>query len=375
MPANRRIFYGIQSIGFSRYGSTTYIEAHGVQSVGITTTFNLDAVSELGQVEVYENIEVLPEIELTAEKVIDGYPPLVCLATAGSPNASLVGRSNVRTTMALNVFSDFQTSASGVSISEVILSGMYWASTTFNLVVDGRYTESFSAVGNDKIWRDIAGGATMLFSGFFTGNDSPFALTAGSGGVQMRQDMIFYPIGNGSPAAESATALDENGQVAAFLTILPPDIDGISASGTNDRDSGGNFGSHVGDVSVSVTLGRDAIYEQGRRGPYHRFANFPIEVTTEINVTATKWDNVTALADGIYTTGPNAGNNTTNRTIRIRCREGLFLNMGTKNKLQGTTYSGGDTGGGNVNVQYTYQTQSKLDITHPRDPSGLVWPY
>lgn len=375
MAANRRIFYGIQSIGFSRYGSTTYIEAHGVQNVGITTTFNLEAVSELGQVEVYENIEVLPEIEMTAEKVIDGYPPLICLATAGSPNASLVGRSNVRTTIALNVFSDFQTSASGVSISEVILSGMYWASTNFNFAVDGNYTEAFSAVGNDKVWRDIAGGATMLFSGFFTGNDSPFALTAGSGGVQRRQDMIFYPIGNGSPAAESATTLDENGQLAAFLTILPPDVDGISPSGTNNRDSGGEFSSHLGDITVGVTLGRDAIYEQGRRGPYHRFANFPIEVTTEINVTATKWDNVTALADGIYTTGPNAGNNTTNRSIRIRCREGLFLNLGTKNKLQGTTYSGGDTGGGNVNVQYTYQTQSKLDITHPRDPSNLPWPF
>lgn len=375
MAANRRIFYGIQSIGFSRYGSTTYIEAHGVQSVGITTTFNLEAVSELGQVEVYENIEVLPEIEMTAEKVIDGYPPLVCLATAGSPNASLVGRSNVRTTIALNVFSDFQTSASGTSISEVTLSGMYWASTNFNLAVDGNYTEAFSAVGNDKVWRDIAGGATMLFSGFFTGNDSPFALTAGSGGVQRRQDMIFYPIGNGSPAAESLTTLDENGQLAAFLTILPPDVDGISPSGTNNRDSGGNFSSHVGDITVGVTLGRDAIYEQGRRGPYHRFANFPIEVTTEINVTATKWDNVTALADGLYTSGPNAGNNTTNRSIRIRCREGLFLNLGTKNKLQSTTYSGGDTGGGNVNVQYTYQTQSKLDITHPRDPSNLPWPW
>lgn len=375
MAANRRIFYGIQSIGFSRYGSTTYIEGHGVQNVGITTTFNLESISEYGQVEVYENIEILPEIEVTAEKVIDGYPPIVCLSTNGSPNGSLVGRSNVRTTMALNVFSDFQVSASGNSISEVILSGIYWASSNFNFSVDARYTESWSGVGNDKIWRDTAGGTPMLFSGFFLGNDSPFALTSGSGGVQGREDMIFYPIGNGSPAAENIQTLDENGQVAAFLTILPPDVDGISSSGTNNRNSNGEFSSHVGDITVSVTLGRDAIYEQGRRGPYHRFANFPVDVTTEINVTATKWDNVTALADGIYTSGPNAGNNTTNRSIRIRCREGLFLNMGTKNRLQGTNYTGGDTGGGNVNVQYTYQTQSKLDITHPRDPSGIPWPW
>jgi hypothetical protein len=217
----------------------------------------------------------------------------------------------------------------------------------------------------------------MNFSGFFSGNDSPFALTAGSGGVQRRQDMIFYPIGNGSPSAETSNTLDENGQVAAFLTILPPDVDGISSSGTNNRDSGGNFSSHLGDITVSATLGRDAINEQGRRGPYHRFVNFPVDVTTEINVTATKWDNVNAYAEGIYTTGPNAGNNLINRSIRIRCREGLFLNLGTKNKLQSVTYTGGDTGGGNVTVKYTYQTQSHLDITHPRDPSAATcpWPY
>lgn len=372
--ANRRIFYAIQSIGFSKLGSTTYIEGHGVQQVGITTSFDIESVGELGQIEVYENVELVPNVEFTAEKVIDGYPPLVCLATNGSPNSTLVGRSNARTTIALNVFSDFQSSASGTSISEVNLSGMYWSASTFNLSLDGNYTESFTAVGNDKYWRDIAGGASMLFSGFFTNNDQPFALTSGSGGVQRREDLIFYPVGNGSPAAENLGTLDENGQVAAFLTILPPEIDGISSSGTNDRDSSGQFGAHVGDISVNVSLGRDSINEQGRRGPYHRFVNFPVDVTTEISVTATKWDNVNALAEGIYTTGPNRGNNLLNRSIRLRCREGLFLNLGTRNKLTNVSYTGGDTGGGNVTVTYSYMNKSSLNITHPRDPSNLPYP-
>lgn len=375
MPSNRRIYYAIQSIGFAIDGSNTYIEAHGVQQAGINTTFNLQPIFQLGQLGLYENVELLPEIEFTAEKCLDGYPLLCHLATKGSPNTSLVGRSNISTVAALNVFSDVQYSASGASIAEVNMSGMYWSATTLTFPLEGTASESFTAVGNNKQWRDIAGGASMLFSGFFPGNDMPFALTSGSGGVQRREDMIFYPIGTGPSGFETSTTLDVNGQLAAFLTILPPDIPGISSSGTNDRDINGNFSCHVGDITVSVNLGRDPLTEQGRKGPYFRFVAFPVEVTTAINIMGIKWDNVSALANGLYTTGINAGNNVINRSIRVREREGTFVNLGTSNKLQSVTYGGGDTGGGNVGITYNYVTYNDLTISHPRDPSVLPYPY
>ena len=59
--------------------------AHGVQSVGITTTFNLEQVFELGQLAIYENVEGTPDVEVTMSKVLDGYIPLFCLATATKP--------------------------------------------------------------------------------------------------------------------------------------------------------------------------------------------------------------------------------------------------------------------------------------------------
>ena len=43
----------------------------GVQSVGITTTFNLEQVFELGQLELYQDVEEVPDIEVSVERVID----------------------------------------------------------------------------------------------------------------------------------------------------------------------------------------------------------------------------------------------------------------------------------------------------------------
>ena len=45
--------------------------------------FNLEQAFELGQIQIYENIEGLHEVEVTMEKVLDGYPLLYTSVTAG----------------------------------------------------------------------------------------------------------------------------------------------------------------------------------------------------------------------------------------------------------------------------------------------------
>jgi hypothetical protein len=37
-------------------------------------------------------------------------------------------------------------------------------------------------------------------------------------------------------------------------------------------------------VNVSTNLGRETMFELGRRGPYHRYVNYPVEVTADIRV-------------------------------------------------------------------------------------------
>lgn len=350
MATNNRIFFAIQALGFAPDGVVAsgtsdpsgFITAHGVQSVGITTTFNLEQVFELGQLELYENIEGIPDIELTAQKVLDGYPLLYHLATPSGAAASLVGRSNEQAFVALNIYQDTQESATGVPLQQLGMSGMFVSALTYTLSVDGNSTEDITLVGNNKEWK--ASGTDFVPVGL-DGTDVPLALAA-SGGVQRREDVLMGSGGAGSGS------------------LWPTDIPGIDASGFN-LEVDGSFAAHLQTVTISTDLGREELLELGRRGPYFRFVTFPIEVTTAIDVTSSEGDLVDALAD------PPGGSNLTAQVIDIVMREGSRFNLGGNNKLASIAYGGGDTGGGNVITTFSYSNFNNFTATHPQDPANL----
>lgn len=357
-----RIFYAVHQVGMALIGTQSFTEVHGVQSIGITTNFNLEQVFELGQISLYENIENIPDVEVTMERVLDGYPLAYHLATQGSPSATLSGRSAAKTIVGLSIFDDTQDAASGTPVSECQMSGMFISSLTYTAPVEGNITESVTMVGNNKVWDTSA---PFAFNGAFDDTDFPVAV-AGSGGVNRREDVIF------DMDITGATPLDINGSVADPVvtgsyrgTVLPQDIDGISSSGTNDRDSEGNFAAHVQTITVSTDLGREELFELGRRGPYFRFVNFPIEVTCEIETLTTEGDKVSAIEDGIY----GNGDNLLDRTIFVRFREGTTLDLGTKNKMSSVTYTGGDATGGNVSATYSYSNFNVLTVEAWHDPT------
>lgn len=363
------MYYAIEQAGFAKDGTTVYIVGHGLQSIGITTTFNLEQVFELGQIAIYQNVENIPDIEVTMEKVLDGYPLLYHLATNGALSGSLTGRSNVKTTVAMSIFSDSQDAASGTPIAEVHMSGMFISAINYNFPVDGNCSESITLVGQSKIWRDVAGGDVSIFSGVFNNGDQPLAIT-GSGGVQRRQDVLFMPAtGPGSPPAP---ALDVNGQTNQWVTVLPTDIVGITSSGTNPVAPDGTFTVPVQSVAISTDLGRDSIFELGRKSFYHRFVTFPVEVRTDIEVLATKFDGISGDETGGHNGAP-LGSNLKSQTIRVRTRDGTMVDTGKQNKLQSVAWQGGDAGGGGGNVtnRFSYVSYNELYVTHPQDPSGL----
>ncbi len=186
--ANNRVLYSILACGFSKDGETTAIPAHGVQSATLTTNFNLTDIFELSQAQVYQILEDLPDIQVTVNKVLDGYPLLTHLATNGATAGSIQGRSTKRTTFTMSLFMDTQENASGVPIIQTDCSGMFWNGSTFTFPVEGASTEEITLVGNNKVNR-VSGftfaGATL--NGVFDGDDAPFY-----GTVMQRQhfDMI-----------------------------------------------------------------------------------------------------------------------------------------------------------------------------------------
>lgn len=334
MP-NKRLHYAVEAVGFSKLGLNTYTAAHGVQSVGINTQFNLEQVFEMGQLAVYENIENIPDIEVTMEKVLDGYPPLYCLATNGATSATLAGRSNTRCTVAMSLYTDTNDSASGTPISQCTMSGLYVSQVNWAIPVDGNATESLTLVGNNKKWIT----SSFTFTPTFNNQDSPFAAE----GVNRRQNIRF----------------------GSAQSILPTDIYGISASGTNDLQADGSYGAHLQRITVSCNLGREQLFELGKRGPYFRYVGFPVEVRTDIEAISIAGDNVDALED--------SESNVSNEAIYIVMEEGTVLDLGNKNKCNSVTYGGNNAGpnGGNATETFSYINFNDLTVTHPEDPSGL----
>ena len=112
-------------------------------------------------------------------------------------------------------------------------------------------------------------------------------------------------------------------------------------------------GMHLQSISVSTDFGQENIQELGRFGPYHRYATFPIEVTSEFEVIASSGDLISVSGSH-----PNLEN----RTIIIKDTAGTVLSLGDKNKLSSVSYSGGDTGGGNSTVSYSYSNFNVLQV-------------
>ena len=145
------------------------------------------------------------------------------------------------------------------------------------------------------------------------------------------------------------------------VSLWPTEIQGIDASGNNIA-AGDSFSAHIQTVTISSDLGREELFELGRRGPYHRFVTFPVEVTCAIETTTSEGDLIDAKAEQT---------NLTDQAIDILMIDSTRLNLGSKNKLASITYGGGDAGGGNAAVTYNYSNFNSLTVLHDQDPAGL----
>jgi hypothetical protein len=373
-----RVYFASKRAGIAPDGSASYTTLRGLQSIGLTTTFNLEQVFEIGQLAIYENVEGIPDISLELEKVLDGYCPVYLLATQQAGSPSLPGRGATKCQAVISIYSDSPDVATlgstGIANAEVQMSGLYVSAVSYSATVDGNASESLTMVGNDKVWLGTTtptawplAQTTYADDPFINDDDEPYSIY-GSGGVNRREDVLFvYPGANRGPW----DGLDANAAVSGDGTILPIELPGISSSGTNDKSSDGNFMCHVQSISISTDLGREEIFELGRRGVYHRYITFPVEVTSEFGVHSVSGDLISATEEGInqQDTQCVTGTNLSNQTIRLHMCEGLQVNAGKKNKLASVGVTGGDTGGGNEEITYTYTNFNDFIVYHPNDPN------
>ena len=367
--------FGIKNVGTGNYAFTCAHMVSGVQAVGMNANFSLEPVFQFTQSEIYELNEGLPQIEMTVNRVLDGSCPTYLMASTTAPNPTLFGRTPSFSVLGLAIFPCTLDSASGAPNAIVGISGAQVSSIGYTFGVDGPSTEDVTFVANNMIWSNpsghpgyvglslasgfVADAATLSFSGCNATNDK-----VPNPSVAFREDILFTHV--------TGYGLDINNMVAdPDCTVLPPDIYGITASGTNQSLV------PIQSISVSVDLNREEIYVLGQRGPRNRTITLPVQVNTNVDVTSDTDHFVSAIEGGIIDVGGNcaAAQNLINRTIRVATCEGLRLYTGVRNKLLSVSRTGGDTGGGNVTTTYSFQTYNTFVVMHENDlnASGSAW--
>jgi hypothetical protein len=141
MATNNRVFYAIEQVAIKANSASAtgdvapvnsrhYITGNlasgvnevnglwevprGLQSAGMSTTFNLEQVFQIGQVELYEYSERQPDIEVTLSKAIDGSKPLFFMVTDSTQANDIVARTNdFRIDVAMQIYPDTQFRATG----------------------------------------------------------------------------------------------------------------------------------------------------------------------------------------------------------------------------------------------------------------------
>jgi len=348
--ANVRTFYACQKVQLGACsGSTSTVTEdfdtiNSLQSVGITSNFNLEPVYQIGALEPGDIAEDIPDVEVSLTRTLDGsqtiYEKMMIKKTDRGSAQELTECSDNRSSVRLWIYPQTYSAATGTAISNLIVRPAYLSSINYSFPTDGFFQEEATVVGNNKIW--APGGSD---------SDAPSENSATTG-VARRQFM--KPNGDGSIFPIAIGAAHGAGDYTKFSGAMPPDA-------------------RVQNISVSVDLGREEIFELGKRLPFTRYINFPVEVNTEFEVISASGDFVGAEEQEQVCSNPKAIGF---KTIKIATCDGMVLDLGEKNKLQSVSAAGGDAGGDNVTYTYSYINYSKFKFTSPtggdHDPAAAA---
>lgn len=276
-----RVFYACHAVGING-GFVT-----GAQSVGVTTTFDLEPVFQLGQLTQIDTITLAPQAELTLTRAIVGGTYY-----QGTYEEMFTGDEN---RLQLSVGDDAAPLLVAPS-SNIECTGAGLSGVTFNFPVDGVFTEELTYLARGK-----------RLSG------SVSATKIQDAGVPTRQFFV-----GGAP--------------------------GLVTSAGN-----------LTNVTISCSPGRTMMYKLGRYDAFHSYVNNPGEVNVEFEVSATGTDGVD-IPSVAACESPSFGGQDISLSL---CGSTFAME---KCRLSNVAYGGGDTGGGNATITFTYTTYNSLTV-------------
>ena len=361
MSSNNRVYYASQiaqlkpgGTGVSRFGS--WYQPQGVQSVGLTSSVSTEQAFQLGSIDIYGINENVPEVEATISKVLDGTPPLYLMCMGGvsgigGANFSdltdatelktkgLGGLANNVVDFRLGIFDDTKSSVEGTTDDYVVSSGMYLSSASYSFPVDQTATENITLVGTNKYWKKNNAGLPSMSGVKFADGTATAKKLARRQFVQITGSILPTGQYNDKP----------NRQGMVF------------------QSGGLPTGSlYIQNININTSLNREDINELGKLVPYCKYANFPIEVTSEFEIIGLEGDYIQAN-DFLFDKGCGVVYSNTNEfPIRLKvCGSGtgsLEIDLGLYNKLTSVNYTGGDASGGNVSITYSFRNYNEFNM-------------
>jgi hypothetical protein len=314
--ANKRVFYASQGVAVAQSGDANPTTVTGAQSVTMNTNFNLEQVFQLGQLAIYDNVVGDPSVEVSISKSLDGNPTIYNLACG---SGSLITTSSNVSKVEFCVGDDTKSKIgeNATSIPKITCDPIYLQSLSYNFAVDGDFSEEVTFVGLSK----VIGTGTV---------------STPSGGNTTRQTVLRRQNFN----------QDES--------TLPSHVSG----------------QNIQSISISADLGRESMYKMGRFKEFHRYVNFPLEISLDIEV----------IADGLDTVGvdiPDASCSGLNLlkedcTLEFCDSEGsgtYTFTLGDAT-LTSVSFGGGDTGGGNANLTFSYVVYKIFTIASEAEHKG-----
>ncbi len=347
--ANKRVYYACRGFEVANVHTDAgvdtidpYFIPHGIQSVGITTNFNIEKIFQLGQLATYDQVANNPQVELAINKVIDGTRPLLLSLMANTQtmdSGSLVTMQDNRVNVKMGIYPDTDILTSGsIPVSTLSCTGMYLNNISFTFPTEGNFTEEGTLVGMNKTWTsgtetktvDDGYGNTTVISGAAQGFTKETTANATARRYKLNRTLSIFPTGAGGMRPVDGTG-------------LPP----------------------LTSIKVSCDFGREAVYSLGSYEPYMRYIKFPVDVTTEIETIAIDGDHID-MGPSQFSCIAQTGF-LMNFPIRLAIcgsgtGDGFYIDLGTHNKIQSINYAGGDTGGGNMTMTYSFANSSQLDI-------------
>jgi len=347
MPDNNRIFYACQAV----YVDGTYLQ--NVQAVGIDYSADATGISDTGRTQQQRSLYSKPEITISIQREVNtaALPFYAPASVTSYANAYILKNGNLGTSGwdSSSLLKEYSIEVAYGSddlsgnIESTTLKHCLLTEVSYEISVDGRMTENLSFVTRNLIK---------------AGSEAAPIATPLTGTIFKRQHLDV-----------------ENEEF-----ILPSEVKSVVDV---ENDEGVDVARSVQSISINAAFDYGEMSDVGKwRGSNQtslpteqnkwRYITTPIGITCEITAIVRKSieQNILIKDTNFMGTFP-----TPDREIKIVMGQEsskFVIDLGKKNYLTGISFSGGDTGGGNVEATFSYANTNNDFVPYRGTPVTLT---